>query len=137
MTTHTYRIFATRLAAERYALACHLRFLRRRAAEGDGTLRRIDTWARENVTDWPDDHETLRTWLGSLSAAELRAVRDRVARLPLMGRRHDGRLNETDGYTTGWDVPRQTRDGRWAVECPPFDASGGPAPEWPDPPPTI
>lgn len=133
----TYRLFPTRVAADRYALACHLRILRRRADQGDGTLRRIDTWAKESVTDWPDDHEALRTWLASLTAAELRAVRDRVARLPLMGRRHDGSLNETDGYTLAWDVPRQTRDGRWAVQCPTFDTSGVAAPEWPDPPPTI
>lgn len=130
----TYRLFPTRVAAERYELACWLRILRRRADQGDGTLKRIDTWARENVTDWPDDHEALRTWLGSLTAAQLRAVRDRVARLPLMGHRHDGRLNEHDGYTTAWDVPRQTRDGGWAVECPPFDPTGVAAP---DPPPTI
>lgn len=132
--TDTYRIFPTRIGAERYALGCHLRILRRRAAQGDGTLKRIDTWARENVTDWPDDHEALRTWLASLTAAQLKAVHDRVARLPLMGHRHTGALNEDDGYTTAWDVPRQTKAGTWAVQCPPFDATGGSEPEWPPPP---
>ena len=136
--TATYRLFATRVAADRYAFACHLRILRRRAHEGDGTLLNIATRAKERVVDeWPDDHDTIRTWLATLTAAQLRALNDRVARLPLLGRRNDGRINEADGYTTAWDVPRATKDGRWAVQCPPFDTGGVAAPEWPDPPPTI
>lgn len=128
----TYRLFATRANAERYALACHLRILRRRAATGDGTLLNVVTRAKERVVDeWPDDHDALRTWLGTLTAAELRALRDRVANLPLLGRRHDGTLNLADGHTLRWDIPRQTADGRWAVQCPPFDTGGEPSPAWP------
>jgi hypothetical protein len=64
--------------------------------------------------------------------AQVVALRDRLDGLPLLGRR-DGALVE-DGQTLRWDVPRQTADGRWAVECPPFDAGGVAAPEWPTPP---
>ena len=38
------------------------------------------------------------------------------------------------GWTTAWDIPRQTADGRWAVQCLPGD-DGDPEPEWPAPPP--
>lgn len=130
----TYRIFPSRIGAERYAIACHLRILRRRAAQGDGTLRNIVTALRERVVDeWPDDHEALRTWLATLTAKQLTDLRTRIARLPLMGRDHRGALVEDRGHTTAWDAPRQTKDGRWAVQCPPFDTTGGAAPVWPDP----
>lgn len=131
----TFRIFNTRRNAEIYALACWLRILRRRAAEGDGTLLNIVTRLRERVVDeWPDDHDTIRTTLTSLSNAQLAALVERSERLPLLGRRN-GQLVIDDGHTLRWDIPRQTADGRWAVECPPFDAGGGPEPAWPTPPP--
>lgn len=128
----TYRLFATRANAERYALAVWLRILRRRAATGDGTLLNIATRAKERVVDeWPDDHDALRAWLATLTATQLRALRDRLANLPALGRDHRGRLVEDRGHTLRWDVPRQTADGRWAVQCPPFDTGGEPSPAWP------
>ena len=131
--TATFRTFTTQTQAARYEFACHLRILRRRAAEGDGTLKNVATQLRERVVDeWPDDHDAIRTWLASLTAKQLTDLRARVASLPLMGRRGDtGQLNETDGYTLAWDVPRQTKAGTWAVQCPAFDNGGGPEPEWP------
>ena len=133
----TYRTFATRINADRYELACWLLILRRHAAAGDGTLRNIVTNLRERVVDeWPDSLADLRTTMLGLSRAQLDALRARVDNLPQMGRRaSDNRLNEIDGYTTAWDVPRETADGRWAVQCPPFDDGGDPEPEWPPSPP--
>lgn len=131
----TWRTFPTQAQAARYELAVWLRILRRRAAEGDGTLKNIVTQLRERVVDeWPDDTDSLRTWLGTLTAKQLADLRARLAKLPLMGRRHDGALNEADGYTLAWAVPRQTKAGEWAVPCPTFDTGGGPEPVWPDPP---
>jgi hypothetical protein len=130
----TWRTFATRRNAEIYALAVWLRILRRRAAEGDGTLLNIVTRLRERVVDeWPDDHETLRTTLTSLTNAQLAALVERSERLPLLGRRL-GQLVIDDGHTLRWDIPRQTADGRWAVQCPDFDPAGGPEPAWPTSP---
>lgn len=126
----TYRIFATKANADRYELACWLIQLRRRAAEGDGTLLNLSTRLRENVTaEWVDDLPSLRTFVTGLTNAQVVALRARLDRLPMLGRR--GGVLVEDGQTLRWAVPRMTADGRYAVTCPPFDVGGVAEPSWP------
>ena len=126
-----FRIFPTRAAAARYELACWLIHLRRRAAQGDGTLTNIVTRAKENVAaEWVDDLPTLRAFVTGLTAQQVVDLRARLDRLPIMGRRN-GQLVTDSGYTLRWAEPRQTAAGTWAVVCPPFDPGGVAEPAWP------
>jgi hypothetical protein len=62
---------------------------------------------------------------------------DGEAQIVALGRRaDDGELVTDEGWTTAWDVPRQTADGRWAVQALPGD-DGELEPEWPAPPPLL
>ena len=129
----TWRVFPTETAARRYALACWLVMLHDRAA--GGTLRRIDTDARTELgdddrPDWPATLPEARTFLQNLTTEQRATLAERLRRLPLLGRRL-GLIRTDGGYTTAWAIPRLTADGRWAVQCPPFDPGGDPAPEWP------
>ena len=126
----SYRIFATQANAARYELACWLIHLRRRAAQGDGTLLNVVTRAKEAVAaEFVDDLPSLRTFVTGLTGAQVVELRARLDRLPLLGTR-SGALVE-DGQTLRWAEPRQTADRRWAVVCPPFDQGGVAEPEWP------
>lgn len=132
--TMTWRTFTTRINADRYELACWLILLRRRAAEGDGTLLNVATRLREQFAgSWPDDFTSVKATVQAMTRAQLDTFRAKLDRLPVLGRRN-GVIVDTDGFTLRWDVPRLTAAGTWAVQCPPFDNGGGPEPVWPPAP---
>jgi hypothetical protein len=125
----TWEVFGTRINAERYALAAWLLALRRRAAQGDGTLLNVITRVRERLVDeWPDSLAELRSMMLAMNPSELTALRTRLDRLPWLGTR-GGVLTETDGRTLAWFIPQQTLSGQWAVRS--FLGGGVPEPAWP------
>lgn len=128
----TWRTFQTLHSAQVYEMGCWLRLLRRRAAQGDGTLLNVATRLRENFAgSWPDDSTTIASILSSMSANELASLRSRLDQLPILGRRN-GALVADAGHSVCWAEPRLTLDGLWAVPCPDFDRGGVPEPLWPE-----
>jgi hypothetical protein len=122
----TWRAFNTEAEAVEYAVACWVRILRDRAAEGDGTLRDVESGVKvQLVKAWPADLDAIADKIEDPEqlAADLETV-------PIFGRR-DGRLVVDDGWTVRWAEPRLMVDGRWAVECPPFDPDADVDPVWP------
>jgi hypothetical protein len=103
----------------------------RRHADRDGTLLDVTTGTREQfAAEWADDLAAVRTKVSGLTVDELRALRARLDRLPRFGHRR-GVMRTDGGWTLRWSEPRQAADGKWCVECPPFDAGGGSVPVWP------
>jgi hypothetical protein len=111
-----WRTFPTRQACQQWCDKEFVAMVRERATTM--TRQELDDYwnlpAKARVSDLPDS-----ALVGS--------------RFPLYGRNAaTGVWNATGGFTTAWDVPRETADGRWAAQCRDTnDPQGGPEPKWP------
>lgn len=106
----TVRIFATEAEAERYDAEVFADLLIVAAERSDGTVERSDTGAKVSPAQIVDAKSTDTAALVSF-----------VRRVPLYGRKADGRLSRTDGVSTRWAEPRQTAAGEWAIAAVPAD----------------
>lgn len=101
---------ASRRKADLYATAAWMMVLRKRAAEGDGTLRNVASGAKESlVTEWPATIAETQAWLHTLQPDQYMRLKERLSNLPLY---------DPDGDRTEWDRPRVASDGRWMVRKP-------------------
>jgi hypothetical protein len=58
-----------------------------------------------------------------------------VSVVPFLGLDHNGDVAYGGGESRKWAIPMITADGQWAVPCLAGFDTGGPAPEFPQPPP--